>query len=57
MRLAVGTAQFGMAYGVSNQTGIVNSSEAKLLLDKAFEFGARTIDTASAYGSSEDEIG
>lgn len=57
MKLALGTAQFGLYYGVSNQTGQVSREEARAILDQAWKAGIRTIDTAIAYGNSEARLG
>lgn len=56
-RLALGTVQFGMNYGVANACGKVNSSEAGLVLDFAKSQGVDTLDTAIAYGDSENVLG
>ncbi len=56
-RLALGTAQFGLSYGVANQTGQVDSLTAKSMLDLALEAGIDTLDTAIAYGNSEESLG
>jgi len=56
-KLAIGTAQFGMDYGISNQKGKVKEDEVEKILDLAFENGINTIDTAKAYGNSEEAIG
>lgn len=52
-RLGLGTAQFGLAYGVSNDAGQVSLAEAARILDAAYEAGIRTLDTAAAYGQAE----
>lgn len=57
MKLAIGTAQFGLDYGVANSTGKVSLAEASGIIDLADSLGIRTIDTASAYGNSEDVVG
>ena len=56
-RLALGTVQFGMDYGVSNQHGKVPRDEVRRILDEAALAGIQLLDTASAYGSSEAVIG
>lgn len=56
-RLAIGTAQFGMRYGIANQTGQVTGPEARAILGRAWEAGVRTLDTASVYGDSEGTVG
>lgn len=56
-KIAIGTAQFGMDYGINNRTGQVSKSEAERILLQASEAGIDTLDTASAYGNSEETIG
>ena len=56
-RLALGTAQFGMSYGIANTSGQVSRDEAKAILDLATANGIDTIDTAIAYGESEACLG
>lgn len=57
MRLALGTAQFGMAYGISNQSGQITQSEAKKILKLALDNGIDMLDTAISYGESEIRLG
>ncbi len=56
-RLALGTVQFGMDYGINNRRGKVPRSEAFEILESARSSGIDTIDTASSYGDSEEVIG
>lgn len=56
-KLALGTVQFGLPYGVANQQGQVSQSVIKRLLDSAKGFGISTLDTAIAYGDSEKALG
>src|SRR5271167_2311596 len=56
-RLSIGTAQFGSAYGVANQTGKVSHDSACEILTRGWAAGIRTIDTAIAYGDSESRLG
>ena len=56
-RLALGTVQFGIPYGVANQTGQVTRAKAKVMLQLAAAHGIGTLDTAIAYGESEDCLG
>ena len=55
--MILGTAQLGLNYGISNQEGKPNSKVANELLKFAWENNIRTLDTASAYGDSENVIG
>ena len=57
MRLALGTVQFGLPYGVANKSGQVSRAEAKLMVRLALENGIDTLDTAIAYGESEKCLG
>lgn len=57
MRLGLGTAQFGMDYGVTNSTGRVGAAEVGHILGLAAELGVHTLDTAAAYGESEATLG
>jgi aryl-alcohol dehydrogenase-like predicted oxidoreductase len=56
-RFAIGTAQFGLPYGISNQIGQVPRSEVKLMLQLALASGIDTLDTAISYGNSETCLG
>jgi len=55
-KLALGTAQFGLDYGISNKTGQVRDSEAIGIINIARKMGLTTIDTAMAYGESESRL-
>ena len=57
MKLALGTAQFGLPYGISNQHGQVTRAVAKAMLQLAEANGIDMIDTAIAYGDSETCLG
>ncbi len=56
-RLAIGTVQFGLNYGISNVSGKTDSDEVYKILNTALKYGIHTLDTASAYGDSEQVIG
>jgi aryl-alcohol dehydrogenase-like predicted oxidoreductase len=57
VRLALGGAQFGMAYGIANNEGQISQRSAKEILDYARLVGIKTVDTAIAYGNSEECLG
>ncbi len=57
MKLALGTVQFGLDYGVANTSGRIALEEAKSILQLASESGMDTLDTAIAYGDSEAVLG
>jgi aryl-alcohol dehydrogenase-like predicted oxidoreductase len=56
-KLSIGTAQFGMHYGVANNSGMVSVREASKILSTAFERGIQSLDTAILYGNSEAVLG
>jgi aryl-alcohol dehydrogenase-like predicted oxidoreductase len=56
-RLALGTAQFGLDYGVTNQRGKIQTDEVKEILVRAVEVGITTLDTARGYGNAERTLG
>lgn len=53
----LGTAQWGLNYGISNQKGKTQTPEIKAIIKLANANGCHTFDTSSAYGSSETIIG
>ncbi len=57
MKIALGTAQFGLDYGISNQQGKVNIPEVTNILEQALSLGIDTLDCAGAYGDSEAVLG
>lgn len=56
-RLALGTVQFGLPYGIANRAGQVTRPEAKAMLQLVAANGIDTLDTAIAYGDSETCLG
>ncbi len=56
-KLALGTVQFGIPYGISNVHGQVSETEITKILDLACELGISILDTASLYGNSEELLG
>lgn len=56
-RLALGTAQFGLDYGLNNRRGRIPEAETAEILACAAENGVDTLDTAEAYGDSETLLG
>ncbi len=57
MKLALGTAQFGMNYGINNKTGQISKKEACQIVGFAKDQGIKTFDTAISYGNSEEYLG
>lgn len=57
MKLALGTVQFGLPYGIANKDGQVTRQQAQLILNHAQDSGITHLDTAIAYGNSEEVLG
>lgn len=56
-KLALGSANFGLDYGVANNSGKISESELSEILLFAQEARIEVVDTAQAYGDSEVRIG
>lgn len=56
-KIALGTVQFGLDYGINNKTGKVPFQEVKDILTFCNKKGIHLLDTAVAYGDSEEVIG
>jgi aryl-alcohol dehydrogenase-like predicted oxidoreductase len=57
MKLALGTVQFGIDYGVNSVDGQVRAEEVKKILSYAHSKDIGLLDTAPAYGNSEKILG
>lgn len=57
MKIALGTAQFGMHYGIGNEAGQVSRVVARSMLAYAKSNGVDILDTAISYGDSENSLG
>lgn len=57
MKLALGTVQFGLNYGIANAVGQVSHDEVTCILNAAYQAGIDTLDTAISYGDSEKRLG
>jgi aryl-alcohol dehydrogenase-like predicted oxidoreductase len=57
MKIALGTAQWGMEYGISNTRGIPSDQELTKIFNCASQANIDTFDTAAAYGNAEKRIG
>ncbi len=51
-KIILGTVQFGIKYGINNIKGRPSKKSVFQILDRAYELGIRTLDTAEAYGDS-----
>ncbi len=56
-KLVLGTVQFGLDYGISNNLGKTQISEASDILNLCRRYKINQLDTASAYGDSEKMLG
>ncbi len=55
-RLTLGTANFGLTYGIANNR-MLSRKEALAILERGVELGVSSIDTARAYGHAEEVLG
>ncbi|MBX9295078.1 aldo/keto reductase [Chromobacterium piscinae] len=55
-QLALGTVQFGLPYGVTNTQGQVSEEDGRAVLHRASQYGISMLDTAAAYGQSEEVL-
>jgi len=56
-KIILGTAQFGLEYGINNTTGKPTQQAVNEILCKAYDAGIRCLDTAEAYGNAHEVIG
>lgn len=56
-KLILGTAQFGLKYGINNSKGKPSEKEVFEVLDVATEQNIHSLDTANAYGDAIELIG
>lgn len=57
MKLILGTVQFGLDYGINNSQGKPSFKTICNILDIAFDNKVKYLDTAEAYGDSQEVIG
>lgn len=57
MRIALGSAQFGMAYGIANPQPQIPYAETVAIVKYGHSHGMSCIDTATDYGDSEARLG
>ncbi len=55
--ICIGTATFGLDYGITNQQGKLPQKDIEKILARALECGICEIDTAQAYGDAEERLG
>lgn len=56
-QLCLGTNQFGLPYGITNQVGQVPEDEVCRILDLAALSGIELLGMAQAYGTAEKVLG
>ncbi|MFL0093350.1 aldo/keto reductase [Tenacibaculum maritimum] len=56
-KLILGTVQLGLDYGINNTVGKPSRQDVKIILDTAYNNGIQLLDTAEAYGDSQERIG
>lgn len=55
--LVLGSVQLGLSYGAANRTGKPSRNMALRMVERAVDAGIDKIDTARAYGDSENRLG
>ncbi|MEA9413134.1 aldo/keto reductase [Flavobacterium sp. PL02] len=56
-KIILGTVQMGLDYGINNNSGKISLENCCKILQKAYELGVDTLDTAEAYGNAHQVIG
>ena len=56
-KICLGTAQFGLDYGINNQVGKLAEAHIKDILDYAWHVGIVHLDAADAYGETLERLG
>ena len=56
-RFMLGTVQLGLDYGIANTAGKPSVEKAHEILQTAYDMGVTVLDTAAAYGTSEEVVG
>lgn len=56
-KICLGTAQFGLNYGLTNPNGQISELIVSAILSKAAQSGISWLDTAQAYGEAEEVLG
>lgn len=57
MKIALGTVQWGLDYGIANSTGMPSDNELKEIISTANKAGINMFDTAVHYGTAEKRLG
>lgn len=56
-KLSLGTVQFGLNYGIANNSGKPHLDDVKAIVTYLYNEGINCFDTAQAYGDSEEILG
>jgi aryl-alcohol dehydrogenase-like predicted oxidoreductase len=56
VELALGTVQWGLAYGIAGRESAVPEDEVRAILEMAWRRKVRVLDTAAAYGDIEERL-
>ena len=56
-KIKIGTAQWGLDYGISNEDGKTTKEEIVEILRYAKDRGINSFDTANEYGNAERTVG
>ena len=56
-RICLGTAQFGMNYGIANQSGMLSQAQVNDIINFSIANNIITFDTAQSYGNAEAKLG
>lgn len=56
-QMMLGTVQFGLPYGIANRTGQPSYAQVLGIIEAAAAGGVNCLDTAAAYGTSEEVLG
>ena len=56
MKLALGTVQFGIDYGINNKNGIPSDIDISKIFDLSIQNNIKYLDTSISYGNSEERI-
>ena len=57
LKLVLGTVQFGLPYGINNQSGVPTDDELGEIFSTAKEAGIKILDSAQGYGNAEERLG
>ena len=52
MKLAIGTVQFGINYGINNKNGIPSDIDVAEIFDLSIKNNIKYLDTSISYGNS-----